>query len=128
MNVHQEVEFLREENRQLRQSLAGKAHDFPVAWELTGAEQRLLNSLYSASNGFRTHDALLRAVALSDAVEENLLKVQISRVRKKLKPHGITIKTVWGEGYEISADSKTLITNHLSTKPNFTLDHQGVRA
>ena len=48
MNVHQEVEYLREENRQLRQSIAGMKHDFPREWGLTGAEQRVLNCLYTA--------------------------------------------------------------------------------
>ena len=41
-----------------------------------------------------------------DPPEEKILDVWICKMRKKLKPHGIEIKTHWGECWEIPESSK----------------------
>lgn len=109
MNVHQEVEFLREENRQLRKSLAGAEFSFPVEWRLTRAEQRLLNSLYTGPDFFRGEEALRFASCHGNATDRDVVKVRVCGMRKKLKPFGIEIKTVWGEGYILPAVSAAVI-------------------
>ena len=110
MNVHERVEYLEEENRQLRSALSGPKFDYPREWKLTRAEQRLLHCLYTGKHGFRQHEALLHAVAHHEWADDNLLKVQISKVRKKLKPFGIIINTVWGEGYQLFQESLMTIS------------------
>ncbi len=109
MNVHQENTMLREQVRQLNEMLIGPAYDFPREWKLTRAEQRLLNCLYTGNKGFRRHEALMHAVAHSDWADDALLKVKICHLRKKLKPRGVEIKTVWGEGYELTPESAAII-------------------
>jgi len=129
MNVHERVEFLEEENRQLKELLQGSPDVvFPREWNLKVAETRLLRSL-CAAKGIRSHEALLRACAMSDFVEENLLKVQISRIRKKLKPFGIEIKTIYGVGYELPEAAHNQVKKYLTkTKPIFSFDGQSVSA
>jgi len=129
MNVHERVEYLEEENRQLKELLQGSPDVvFPREWNLKVAETRLLRGL-CAAKGIRTHEALLRACAMSDFVEDNLLKVQISRIRKKLKPFGIEIKTIYGVGYELPEAAHNQVKKYLTkTKPIFSFDGQSVSA
>lgn len=129
MNVHEQNDYLKEENRQLKEMLHGSPDViFPREWDLRVAETRLLRSL-CAVKGIRPHEVLLRACAMSDFVDENLLKVQISRIRKKLKPHGIEIKTVYGVGYELSEAAHNLVNKYLAkTKPIFTSGSQSSSA
>lgn len=114
MNVHQEVEFLREENRQLRESLVGAEFAFPAEWRLTRAEQLLLNSLYTGPNFFRGEEALRFASCRGNATDRDVVKVRVCGMRKKLKPAGIEIKTVWGEGYELTPGSAAIIKGVLA--------------
>ncbi|EKS37786.1 helix-turn-helix domain-containing protein [Afipia clevelandensis] len=128
MNIHERVEYLEEENRQLRQSIAGMKHDFPREWGLTGAEQRALNCLYTGQNFFRQEEAIRFAASNGNATDRDLVKVYICKLRKKLKPYGIEIKTVWGEGYELTPESGSLIKNTLSTKPIFSFAGESASA
>lgn len=109
MNVHQEVEYLREENRQLRESLGGAEFSFPREWRLTRAEQRLLSCLYTGKNYFRIEEALRFASCHGNATDRDVVKVRVCGMRKKLKPFGIEIRNVWGEGYELTPESAAII-------------------
>jgi len=128
MNVHQENAMLREQVRQLNEMIAGTLFGFPREWKLTRAEQRLLNSLYTGNKGFRRHEALMHAVAHSDWADDALLKVQVCKVRKKLKPYGIEIKTVWGEGYELTLASSEAIKRAIAIQDQFSIAGQSASA
>lgn len=128
MNVHQEVEYLREENRQLKAAISGPAIEFPREWGLTRAESRALNSIYTGRNYFRPEEAIRYAASNGNATDRDLVKVYISKIRKKLKPHGIEIKNVWGEGYELTQESGELIKNIILIKPDFSLGQQSASA
>ena len=128
MNVHQENSMLREQVRQLTEMIGGTLFEFPRNWKLTRAEQRLLNSLYTGSKGFRRHEALMYAVAHSDRADDALLKVQVCKVRKKLKPFGIEIKTVWGEGYELTPASSEIIKRAITSQDQFSITGQSASA
>jgi two-component system cell cycle response regulator CtrA len=39
---------------------------------------------------------------------DKIVDVLICKIRKKLKPHGIQIKTIWGAGYEMPQESKEI--------------------
>lgn len=45
----------------------------------------------------------------------NTLKAQLSKARKTLKAYGISIETVWGVGYWMTAESKSLWQALLNT-------------
>lgn len=43
---------------------------------------------------------------LADPPDIKVVDIMVCKTRKKLAPHGIEIRTVWGVGYEIPEESK----------------------
>jgi hypothetical protein len=82
-----------------------------------------------------TRDQLMTALLCHRADDEPCAKIfdtYICKIRKKLKPHGIEIKTVWCAGYEIPLDSLERIKAMIAaTQPALTthraLTNQGGR-
>lgn len=111
MNLAERVELLEEENRQLRDAMrCTETARFPAKWNLSGAEKRVLTSLINAQGGFRAREVLFTAARRWESTGNNhLLEVIICRLRKKMKPLGVTIHTIRGEGYKIDADSKAIV-------------------
>lgn len=112
MNLAERCEYLEEENRQLRDALrCTEAARFPAKWGLAPADKRVLTSLIGAPGGFRTKEAMFAAARRWESTkpDHHLLTVVICRLRKKLKPFGITIHTVTGEGYKLDPASKAII-------------------
>lgn len=112
------VEQLAEENRQLRGSLLpAEQFKFPREWGLSASETAILSSLYISPKGGRSHHALHVASNLSGyETDENIVKVWISRIRKKLRPAGIDIDMIWAYGYELTVESKQVISEALSER------------
>jgi DNA-binding response OmpR family regulator len=55
-----------------------------------------------------TKEALYHAAVLNLMESErpdNILKVQVVKLRKVLKVHGIEIQTVWGTGYRMTTEN-----------------------
>ncbi|MFB6449278.1 helix-turn-helix domain-containing protein [Bradyrhizobium tunisiense] len=102
------IECLEEELRQLRSSLAPVTL-FPIEWKLTATQQRLVAAFYKSNDGFLTHDQVFLASGSSAEEADNLVKVQIMHLRKKVAPLGIEINKRWGQGYEMTAKSKSII-------------------
>jgi hypothetical protein len=103
-----ENETLREENRQLKQALLGAAEP-PPYFGLTGSEAKMFNVLLH--NRAPRPEAFMTALFSTDADEppdEKILDVWICKMRKKLKPFGIEIKTHWGECWEMPEASKEI--------------------
>lgn len=113
MNVRERIDYLTEENRQLREAMLGKRAGFPFEWGLTIGEERVLNSLFTAPNHKRTVQALLFASGVKDEANPKMIQVRICNLRKKLNPYNIAIKTNWGEGYELSSKSVEIIRDAL---------------
>ena len=114
MNVHERVEYLEEENRQLREAVTGKRVGFPFEWNLTRGEEMVLNALYTSPNRRRTHEALLIASRLGEDASLKMIQVRICKLRQKLSPLGIAITTNRCEGYELSARSIEIIREALA--------------
>ncbi|MEO0449078.1 MAG: helix-turn-helix domain-containing protein [Pseudomonadota bacterium] len=77
---------------------------------LTSAEYRLTHLMANASPYVVTKEALLEArrqdsLSMNDGVKIKIVDVIICKIRKKLKPYGIEIKTIWGCGYQMEKDS-----------------------
>lgn len=45
--------------------------------------------------------------------DSNILGVFMCHVRRKLKPHGVEIKSVWGDGYYMTPESKQIVRDLL---------------
>jgi two-component system cell cycle response regulator CtrA len=65
------------------------------------------------SRDFVTRDglytALYGAMPESKWPDDNVLDGHLCRLRRHLRPHGVVIRTQWGEGWHITAEDKTRI-------------------
>lgn len=102
------VDELEEANRQLIQAFMPMLA-FPREWGLSRSEHRLLAALYQAPASTYVPNSALH-VAISGLGAESdplpIIRVSMVRLRKKLRPHGLTIETVWGLGYRLPPASR----------------------
>ena len=70
---------------------------------LTQKELSVLEALRAVAPRSRTKEQLLADVywADHDEPEIKILDVYVCKLRKKLQPLGVTIETVWGQGYRL---------------------------
>ena len=96
-----------EEIVQLRAQLGMDFHT-PMEWGLTGAEQRLFGVLMARATA--TKEQLMAGVYAGrmDQAEIKIIDVFVCKARKKLAVVGITISTIWGQGYMLPPESKAL--------------------
>lgn len=100
-------EELQEQVRQLT-SLIKVETLYPEELGLTRSERAIVNALLRRQ--WCSHDQLYYAT-YGDRQDVDLPLPQIIavftvRIRRKFKPHGIAIETVWGEGYRMSQEDK----------------------
>ncbi len=107
--LREENEMLRERVRQLESELVPAHFSFPVKYRLTGSEAVVLRRLMA------TEVASPRSIILAlysdrseDYPEPSIVNVWICKIRKKLRPFGISIQNIWGEGYRL--ENRHLIT------------------
>lgn len=105
-----EIDRLREQVRALEAAL-GAEFEPSVVLGLTPHEARLIGVL--VKRGQATKDQLMHALyALrmdGDEPEIKIVDVYVCKVRKKLAPYGITIGTIWGQGYSMSSESRARV-------------------
>jgi len=97
--LQREVETLRERVRQLEDALTPSA-GLPLEWGLTATEARLFSAI--AGREMATKQYLMTALYSDRPDEEPEIKivdVLVCKIRKKLRPFGVEIKTIWGQGY-----------------------------
>lgn len=113
MDVDARLEALSAENERLRDELdalkssLGLTFQSPLEWRLTGSETKVFGRLLRG--GLTTKDALMATLyrdGAKDEAEIKIVDVFICKLRKKLKPFGLEILTVWGAGYQMSPASK----------------------
>ena len=82
------------------------------AWKLPGVDlsprqKRLVYALAVRPGRLMFRDQLIAAIYADRNPdywpESQVLNVMVSQVRKKLRPLGVTISTVWAEGYRLDA-------------------------
>jgi hypothetical protein len=108
------IEELEEENRQLRNLLGAEPQfEFVVACreklDLQPAYAKFLSILVQGR--IRTHEGLWTAYSatMHNPPALGIIKVLVVGLRKALRPHGINIKTVWGEGFLMSAEDRAKV-------------------
>lgn len=96
--LRDENEKLHEQLRQLKQVLT-PPFIAPYEWHLTKYETLVLSSLLSAR--FISRERLFASLYshYNEPPSYRVLDVLITKLRKKLSPVGVVIKTVWGRGY-----------------------------
>lgn len=109
-----EILRLREELRQLRETLVPRSWEPPLEFCLTSKEAILLAALYKSPQSMTKSSLMTLMYQFSSADEVpdiKIIDVFVCKLRKKLKPFGIIINTVWGQGYQLEDASRTLLDN-----------------
>ena len=87
--------------RQLREALT-PAFTMPQAWALTEAQWRYFRTLLARN--FISKDGLMTALYAGqpDYPGRKVLDVLLYQIRRKLTRFGVTIESVWGQGYRLA--------------------------
>lgn len=97
-----EIETLRERIRQLEEALSPSAVELPLEWRLTASEARVFAHLTTRKVASKQSImAALYSDRPDDDPEMKIVDVFICKLRKKVKPFGVEIQTVWGHGYAL---------------------------
>lgn len=108
--LRSENDELRERVRQLEQLLRDPIEDM---WNLplTRSRSRMLGILYRTP-GVVTRERMDFALhGMDSTIDLKCIDVHLSGLRKQIKPHGITIETVWGRGYRLPAESRVRLAS-----------------
>ncbi|WP_311276144.1 helix-turn-helix domain-containing protein [Methylobacterium sp. WCS2018Hpa-22] len=107
------LDLLEEENRQLREN-AKLTFQAPAEWRLTNKENAFFAALHQARGQVLPLERILVAVYGNEVdVSDRIVSVMVLKLRRKLQPFGVDIRTAWGIGYSLAVDD----FDHLPTIP-----------
>lgn len=93
-------------------------HDWeaPRELRLTPAEEAMMRVLVRWEDRCATRDTLYEATRFgryshAHATDPRVVDVMMSKLRAKLKPHGLEIFTTWGRGYSLAPESRQRLLN-----------------
>lgn len=104
-----ENDALRERVRQLEEML-GCGFRAPREWGLTAREERFLGLL--VARPFVAHE-VAKAFLFTDSEAlhvDAMLRIYVSRLRRKIAVAGGKIILIWGRGYELDGAMRTMLT------------------
>ncbi|WP_020179671.1 winged helix-turn-helix domain-containing protein [Methylopila sp. M107] len=104
--VEAENDELRERIAQL-QELLGFHETTPIEWRLTPSEAAVVGFLLKRP--MASKDEILSALYSlrpDDPPAVKIVDVFVCKIRKKIKPFGVEIETVWGQGYRICSETR----------------------
>ena len=122
-----EVETLREENRQLRQALL--CHDaLPQAWNLAKREAELFRAILAAAPHTLHYERAMIALYgdRSDPPCVDGLSVLLNYLRARLRPHGIEIACQRGRGFYLDAENLARVRTAIAAVASTPLLRDGV--
>lgn len=107
--LKQENELLRERVARLESILMQTAPP-PIEWRLTASEARVFGCLVNRE--IATKDAIMAALYCDrldadGAAEPKIVDVFVCKMRRKLKPFGVEIRTVFGQGFVIDPATRS---------------------
>ena len=103
------VEYLEEKLVAFEREFLGDDLAFPVDWRLTRYEARIVGVLLCRTSA--TREQLLTAIYRfeSDEPEGKIIDAHICKIRQKLLPFGVMIRTAHGHGYAIDDPKRSLL-------------------
>jgi DNA-binding response OmpR family regulator len=109
VTLRNRVDDLEFELRELRSTVSSEAALF-ASWGLTGRQATVLSALYHAPGGYLSKQGIYRKLYHGCAdVGEQIIKILVCHVRRKLKAHGVEIENVFGQGYRLTAEGRAVI-------------------
>jgi transposase-like protein len=111
--LRERLTHVQEENRQLKDAFAPKV-GFPKAWRLDPRESAILSALHANRGSYVTGEALLLCIAGFDEDQDDAsVRLWLGKLRKKVQPLGIDIKTRHDEGYLLTPESRSVVARAL---------------
>lgn len=119
MDVDARLSALEAENERLLEEIVRLQEAFgitdelaPIALRLTGKECALLGILMKRDTCTKQQIMSgLYAIGPDEEPEVKIVDVFVCKMRKKLKPFGIEVDTVWGQGYRLTPAAKAIVSN-----------------
>ena len=108
--LERENETLRERIAQLEAQLRGGDRYVPVEWGLTRSEATMVLALSTRQQCSK--DMLMQALysgGVDEGAKPKIVDVFICKIRKKLKPFGVDIATIWGLGYALDPATREML-------------------
>lgn len=96
------ITMLEEERRALVEMIADSKEPPPIKG-MTANEAKILSALLRNE---RVSRSTIMSITKSRAEDYKIVDVWICKLRKKIKPLGLEIKNIWGEGYFIPREFK----------------------
>jgi two-component system cell cycle response regulator CtrA len=112
--LRQELDLEREKNRQLQALLVPAEWEPPIEFCLTESERLILAILYKSPTMIKREtimDTLYHFRSGSEIPHAKIVDVFICKLRAKMKTYGVTIDTIWGQGYILSDASRRILKN-----------------
>lgn len=118
MDPGERIQALEEENDELRERIRFLETQLmpewtpPIEWGLTGKEGAVFQVLLGRERASKELIMMQVYCGSHDEPEIKIVDVFICKMRRKLKPFGIIIETIWGQGYRLSPECrKRLLTD-----------------
>jgi two-component system cell cycle response regulator CtrA len=109
-----ERDLLREEIALLKREMYGSEWMPPLELGLTSAQQAIVAAMVMndrvLSEQFLFNASRVRHT-FADELKSKLVCVMISHIRKKLRPFGLEIRTVYGQGYCLTTETRARLIN-----------------
>lgn len=98
------------------EEITGAALDAPLEFGLTRNEACILGLL--TKNELVRRSSVMEALYMhkQDEAEIKIVDVFVCHLRRKVKPFGIVIDTVWGHGYSMPGASKAIVAGMLKAR------------
>lgn len=116
------VETLEAENAALRARVSdletkyGFYNKVPLLFGLTASEAKVFSMLTERDMANRSQlmNAIMVGRGADEEPEPKIVDVYICKIRKKLKPFGVEITSVWGRGYRLEVTAKEKVAAYLN--------------
>jgi two-component system cell cycle response regulator CtrA len=90
----------------------------PLIFGLTGSEEKVLSLL--GARDVASKQQIMTVLMVDRGGDEEpeikIVDVFVCKIRKKLKPFGVAIDTVWARGYRLTPENKKKVAEYLATE------------
>lgn len=98
---------LMQENEALREALCGReAIYIPAEWRLSGMEFKMMTLLAGPAQITTKESMYSFLYSVHEEIGPKVMDVMVCKIRKKLTPFGVSIRTHYGRGWELDNVTK----------------------